>query len=99
MTSPSVPEERPWGSEAARSLRWNPLAAIARGTRAAGGAATPASPLITRETVLRLTPATCATSRIVGLAFARDDTSPPPARPPVRQRCQITLSALAATLV
>src|SRR3954465_13724703 len=99
MTSPSVPEERPWRSEAARSLRWNPIAAIARATRAAVGSATPASPLITRETGLRLTPATCGTSRIVGVGFARDDPPPPPPPPPARQRGQIPLSNLGPTLV
>src|SRR5215207_6485515 len=67
MIRPSVALERPWRSERARSLRWKPRATIASVTRAAVSAATPASRLITRETVFRLTPARCATSRIVGL--------------------------------
>jgi hypothetical protein len=67
MIRPIVELERPWRSERARSLRWKPSSAIASPTRAAVAAATPDSPLMTRETVFRLTPARCATSRIVGL--------------------------------
>src|SRR5215218_1168669 len=67
MIRPIVEDERPCRSERARSLRWKPSAAIASPTRAAVSAATPDSPLMTRETVFRLTPARCATSRIVGL--------------------------------
>src|SRR3954454_18560226 len=66
MTSPSVAEDPPWRSDRARSLRSKPSAAIASATRSAVAGATAASPLITRETVLRLTPADRATSRIVG---------------------------------
>src|SRR4051794_28142439 len=66
ITRPIVEEERPWRSERARSLRWKPRSAIAADTRSAVGPATPGSSLITRETVLRLTPARSATSRIVG---------------------------------
>ncbi len=53
--------ERPWRSEAAMSLRWKPSSSIAAKTLAAVASATPASSLITRETVLRLTPARSAT--------------------------------------
>ena len=60
-------DERPWRSERARSLRSNPSASIASVTLAAVAGATPASALITRETVFRLTPAWYATSLIVGL--------------------------------
>src|SRR5262245_53314271 len=67
MIRPIVALERPCRSERARSLRWKPSATIASLTRAAVSAATPASSLMTRETVFRLTPARCATSRIVGL--------------------------------
>src|SRR3954465_13909812 len=67
MTRPSVAEPLPWRSERARSLRSKPSASIASETRAAVAGATPASALITRETVFRLTPAVCATSLIVGL--------------------------------
>src|SRR3954464_13666251 len=67
MIRPIVALERPWRSERARPFRWTPRARMASPTRAAVPVATPASPLITRETVFRLTPARCATSRIVGL--------------------------------
>src|SRR3954452_19226232 len=67
MIRPIVALERPWRSERARSLRWNPSATMASPTRAAVPLATPASSLMTRETVFRLTPARCATSRMVGL--------------------------------
>src|SRR3954470_8151798 len=67
MIRPIVALERPWRSERARSLRWNPSATMASPTRAAVPVATPASSLMTRETVFRLTPARCATSRMVGL--------------------------------
>src|SRR3954447_18355776 len=67
MIRPIVALERPCRKDRARSLRWKPSAAIASPTRPAVSAATPASPLITRDTVFRLTPARCATSRIVGL--------------------------------
>src|SRR3954468_6389310 len=67
MIRPSVGRERPWRSERARSLRWKPSATMASPTRAAVPVATPASSLMTRETVFRLTPARCATSRMVGL--------------------------------
>src|SRR4051794_13795254 len=67
MTRPSVAEEPPWRRVRARSLRSKPSAPIASATRAAVAGATPASALITRETVFRLTPAVCATSLIVGL--------------------------------
>ena len=60
-------EVRPWRSERARSLRSKPSASIASVTLAAVDGETPASALITRETVLRLTPAWLATSLIVGL--------------------------------
>src|SRR4051794_20094957 len=66
MTSPIVPEDAPWRSDRARSLRSNPSSAITPATRAAVAGATAASPLITRDTVLRLTPACRATSRMVG---------------------------------
>src|SRR5918994_7558557 len=66
MTSPSVPDGCPGRSERARSLRSKPSSTIASATRAAVAGATAASPLMTRETVLRLTPAERATSRIVG---------------------------------
>src|SRR5215213_1776448 len=66
MTSPSVPDDCPGRSERARSLRSKPSSVIASATRAAVAGATAASPLITRETVFRLTPAVRATSRIVG---------------------------------
>src|SRR6188472_2699556 len=71
MISPRVIEERPWRSDRARSLRWKPSSAIASPTFAAVSAATPGSPLITRDTVFRLTPARCATSRMVGLVAPR----------------------------
>ena len=67
MIRPSVAVEPPWRSEAARSLRSKPSCAIASVTRSAVAGVTPASALITRETVFRLTPAVCATSLIVGL--------------------------------
>src|SRR5215208_1532685 len=66
MTSPSVPDDCPGRSERARSLRSKPSSVIASATRAAVAGATAASPLMTRETVFRLTPAERATSRIVG---------------------------------
>ena len=44
---------------------------IARVTRAVSSGETPGSALITRDTVLRLTPARAATSRIVGRGRAR----------------------------
>src|SRR3954462_14973385 len=81
MTSPSVPEDPPWRSDRARSLRSKPSAAIASATRAAVAGATAASPLITRETVLRLTPADRATSRIVGRGN-RTLAAPHPQLPP-----------------
>ena len=42
---------------------------MARSTRAAVSGRTPDSPLTTRETVMRLTPAALATSRMVGRGF------------------------------
>src|SRR5215210_8170818 len=95
MTRPSVPDDWPWRSERARSLGAYPSAAIALSTRSAVSAATPASSLMTRETVFRLTPALRATSRIVG----RVDRTPSPLddnvvttlrrqRTPRRGRCQ-----------
>ena len=48
------------------SLRWKPRSSIALKTLAAVASATPASSLMTRETVFRLTPARSATWRIVG---------------------------------
>src|SRR5262245_911308 len=71
MTSPRVEEVTPFRSERARSLRWKPSASIASPTRAAVATATPGSPLMTRETVFRLTPAREATSRIVGRVLRR----------------------------
>jgi hypothetical protein len=53
-------------------LRWKPSAAIASPTRSAVAVATPASALMTRETVFKLTPAFSATSRIVGLVADSD---------------------------
>jgi len=47
-------------------LRWYPSCLIARSTLAAVSGCTPGSWLTTRETVIRLTPATRATSRMVG---------------------------------
>src|ERR671938_25301 len=70
MTSPSVADVRPCRSERARSLRWKPSSSIASVTRLAVSTATPGSELITRETVLRLTPARSATWRIVGRLIA-----------------------------
>src|SRR3954454_23341679 len=67
MTRPSVAEDPPWRSVRARSLRSKPSASIASTTRAAVAGATPASALMTRETVFKLTPAVCATSLMVGL--------------------------------
>src|SRR4051794_25534699 len=67
MTRPSVCDERPCRSDAARSLRSKPSVAIAVVTRSVVAGVTPASALITRETVFRLTPAISATSLIVGL--------------------------------
>src|SRR3954452_4148961 len=65
MTNPSAPA-RPWRSPRASSLRVKPSRAIAAVTRRAVSTATPGSSLTTRDTVLRLTPAVLATSRIVG---------------------------------
>src|SRR3954470_4123667 len=75
MTRPSVAELEPWRSERARSLRRKPSWAIAVVTRSAVCGATLASSLMTRETVLRLTPARSATWRIVGRAPPRGDTA------------------------
>src|SRR5215211_7580968 len=72
MTRPSVEDDRPWRSERARSLRWKPSAAIASPTRSAVAEATPASALMTRDTVFKLTPAFSATSRMVGLVADSD---------------------------
>src|ERR1700742_315720 len=54
---------------------------MARSTRAAVSGSTPGSPLTTRDTVIRLTPAAAATSRMVGRLFtaARLSASQPPA--------------------
>src|SRR5215218_4728350 len=72
ITRPSVEDDRPWRSERARSLRWKPSAAIASPTRSAVAEATPASALMTRDTVFKLTPAFSATSRMVGLVADSD---------------------------
>src|SRR5579884_438743 len=55
---------------------------MARSTRAAVSGSTPGSPLTTRDTVIRLTPAAAATSRMVGRLIgsrrhARQDGMPP----------------------
>src|SRR3954468_22053457 len=65
MTSPTAPA-RPWRRLRATSLRAKPRSAMTACTRAAVAACTPGSRLTTRETVLRLTPAVLATSRMVG---------------------------------
>ena len=49
---------------------------IARDTRAVRSGETPGSALMTRETVLRLTPASAATSRMVGRGRARSAFDP-----------------------
>src|SRR4051812_30925208 len=67
MTRPIAPARR-WRRLRATSLRAKPRSAITACTRAAVSARTPGSRFTTRETVLRLTPAVIATSRIVGLA-------------------------------
>ena len=66
MTRPIVSRLIPRFRLEAISLRWNPSCRAAASTRSAVSGRTPASPLTTRETVLKLTPATRATSRTVG---------------------------------
>ena len=53
-------------SRRAASLRWKPSRRIARSTLAAVSGITLASPFTTRDTVIGLTPAARATSRMVG---------------------------------
>src|SRR4051794_19646358 len=53
MTRPIVPEDAPWRSERARSLRSNPSSAIAPETRAAGAGGTAAPPVIKPDPPLR----------------------------------------------
>ena len=65
MTSPTVADACAGRRLRAISFRWKPSASIACLTRAVAKP-TPGSPFTTRDTVLRLTPAACATSRIVG---------------------------------
>ena len=59
---------RPLRSTRALSLRRKPSASIAARTRDSVSSVTPGSPLTTRETVFRPTPARAATSFIVGRA-------------------------------
>ena len=65
MTSPTAPA-RPSRRLRAISLRVKPRLAMAASTRAAVSGRTSGSPFTTRDTVLRLTFALFATSRIVG---------------------------------
>src|SRR5581483_436589 len=65
MTRP-MPAVRPVRSCRALSLRRNPSSSMACCTSAAVPGSTPGSPLTTRETVLRPTPARAATSFMVG---------------------------------
>src|SRR5215211_6129926 len=67
MTSPTAPA-RPRRRLLATSFRVKPRRSMATSTRAAVSSRTPPSPLTTRDTVLTLTPAVRATSRMVGLA-------------------------------
>ena len=57
---------RPLRSTRALSLRRKPSASMASWTRRSVSGVTPGSPLTTRDTVLRPTPARAATSFIVG---------------------------------
>src|SRR4051794_26561431 len=61
-------EVRPLRRMRALSLRLKPRASIADCTRSMVSGVTPGSPLTTRETVFRPTPARAATSFIVGRA-------------------------------
>src|ERR1700760_3816911 len=54
---------------------------MARSTRAAVSGSTPGSPLTTRDTVIRLTPAAAATSRMVGRLFTPPRRPAPPRLP------------------
>ena len=65
-TSPKRPERRPCRRARTRSLRRKPSRAIASCTTSAVSRRTPGSSLTTRETVFTLTPASAATSLIVG---------------------------------
>lgn len=57
---------RPLRSTRALSLRRNPSASMASWTRFSVSGVTPGSPLTTRDTVFRPTPARAATSFMVG---------------------------------
>src|SRR5437763_16252231 len=79
-----------WRRWRAMSLRRYPRAACACSTRAAVPRATEAAPFMTRETVITLTPAAAATSRMVGRSTA--STS-------VRERYQTVRCCQSATPV
>src|SRR5690606_41274096 len=90
MTRPSVDDDCPGRRLRARSLRRNPSCSMAAVTRSVVSGRTPGSLLTTRDTVFNLTPATRATSRIVGLSLTR--LHPPAIRLP-------PYAALACTVV
>src|SRR5918999_1645697 len=93
MTRPMVADGRPRRRFLAMSFARYPRASTAPRTRDSVSGRTPASWFTTRETVLRLTPASLATSTIVG----RSLIPAPDAILGLRQRCQTRSQALPAS--